>query len=298
MPIVLEGLAMDPPQEFVLRPGDLVGLTTISAHPLAVDNLRVEATGKLSVPFFGAVTVSGLSLHDASREVEKSMRLRERFAQAALTLTAAEGHRATVIGAINTPGVYVLNPNTRVADIVAQAGGLMMESGETRVELVDMADAEASRLVRDGEALPISVAQALLGVPQHNVRVYPSDLLYVPPMRNKMVWVLGSVNAAGQFPWREGMTLASALALAGGTAQNASNTDIRVLRGPLSKPRVYRASLRALFAGEAHNVLLERGDIVFVTEDTFYTITDVLTRLSPLLTAGALATTVIQTANP
>jgi len=167
-----------------------------------------------------------------------------------------------------------------------------MADGEGTTELYDLADAEAARLMREGEAVPLSVSEAIQGKPGHNVRVHPMDLLYIPPMRGSMISVLGSVNEQSRVPFHSGMRLTQALADAGGATREADNGDIRVIRGPLSKPKVYRASLRALWMGEATDVVLQKGDIIYVTEDAFVTVTDVLTRLAPLLTAAALAETV------
>lgn len=292
--VVPEGLAEDPAVPFVLLPGDSIHLVLDSVEPVDLPALVVDSTGSVSIPLIEPVEVSGLSLDEAATAVQDAMRRFDRFARARITLTAADGHRATVVGAVGTPGVFVLTPGTRVADLVAQAGGLPMGTNETGLELFNQADPEAARLVRGGDAVPLSLTMALKGASRHNVRVQPGDLLYVPPMRNSLITVLGYVNEQGRVPFAPGLRLTQALAEAGGTTPDADNGDIHVVRGPLSKPQVYRASLRALILGNATDVVLQRGDIVYVTQDAFYAVTDVLARLAPLLTAGAIAETLIR----
>ena len=293
--IVPEGMSDDVAKPFVLMPGDVVHLQVASVDPVDLPNLAVDAVGRIAVPFVGGVPVQGLSLFDASRLVEKECRRHDRFARATISLTKAAGHSATIIGAVHKPGVYVIRPGSRIADLVAEAGGLKSQTMNSSPELINLADADGSRLMRDGEPLQISVTQALMGAPDHNVFVQSQDLLYVPPSRGAMITVLGSVNNATTMPFVAGMRLTAALAQAGGANKDADNADIRVIRGPLSKPQVYRANLRALAAGRATDVVLARGDVIYVTEDSFVTVTDVLDRLSPLLTASALAATVLQT---
>lgn len=292
--IVPPGLAEDPAIPFALLPGDLVHLTVASLDTVTIPNLLVDSTGSVSVPDIGTVPVEGLSLDEAAQDIERELRRLDRFAKATVMLTLPDGHRATIIGAVGTPGVYMLRPGTRVADLVALAGGLRTADGEGTTEIYDLADADASRLMRDGEALPLSVTEAIQGKPGHNVRVRPMDLLYVPPMRGSMISVLGSVNEQSRVPFHKGMRLTQALADAGGNTREADNGDIRIIRGPLSNPRVYRASLRALFSGEATDVELQKGDIIYVTEDSFVVFADVLDRLAPLLTTAALAAAVVR----
>ena len=73
------------------------------------------------------------------------------------------------------------------------------------------------------------------------------------------------------------------------TAYDADEADVRVIRGPLSAPVVYRASLEGLAAGEATDVELTRGDVVYVTTEWLASFGEVLQRLSPLLGVATVA---------
>jgi polysaccharide export outer membrane protein len=94
------------------------------------------------------------------------------------------------------------------------------------------------------------------------------------------------------------MRLTEVLAAAGGSTQDADNADVRVIRGSLASPRVYRASLKALVAGQGGDVELAAGDVVFVTEHWFATTTNLINRLVPALGASALGVSVAGLARP
>ena len=79
------------------------------------------------------------------------------------------------------------------------------------------------------------------------------------------------------------MTLTTVLALAGGLAPDAHRSDIRVIRGSLAAPRVYRTNLRALVDGRGPDVEIAPGDIIFVTRTRLAALRDVLNAVSPLL---------------
>jgi protein involved in polysaccharide export with SLBB domain len=117
------------------------------------------------------------------------------------------------------------------------------------------------------------------------------DVVVVPAARNERVSVLGEVRQPRVLPFHPGLRATEAIALAGGTTQDADDADVRILRGPLSSPHVYRADLKALLRGEAKDVELMKGDVVFVTEHWLATTGHVLQRLTPLLAATAVGLT-------
>ena len=266
---------------FRLEPGDVLSLRTISPAPLEVPRLSVDDAGFLHAPLTGAIAVAGASLEEAEALLQERLRRYDRFGIVSLAVAEPAGHRASVLGAVARPGSYILGSPTRVADLLAMAGGVQRADGGA--ESVELAELEAARLVRAGEPLPISLSRALTGDPRHNVLLAPRDVLFVPALRGAAVRVLGEVKNARLVPWRPGLRLSEALAQAQGLSAGADEADVRVVRGPLSAPRLYRASLQALIQGQATDVELARGDVVFVTKHWFASATDVIQRLLPLL---------------
>ncbi len=283
----LPGLQSDPAPREVILPGDVIAMKSFSVAPLDVSDLIVDAAGLLHVPVAGAVAVGGLTIEDAGRLVEAKMHPFDARAQVQLRLSSSGGHHATVIGSVATPGVFAIAPGLTVADLVAKAGGPLQQLSEG--EQVPLADLDLARVLRNGVALPISLARALEGAQGHNVLVHPGDLVVIPPARGQRVSILGEVKQAKAVPFRAGMRLSDSLAMAGGTTSVADGGDIRLVRGPLARPRVYRASVNALVSGKATDVQLEPGDVVLVTETWFGSVTDVLGRITPLLYGVTLA---------
>jgi polysaccharide export outer membrane protein len=278
------GMKTDPPGSFRLQPGDVLALRTISPAPLEVPRLSVDDAGLLHAPLAGSVPVANASLLEAEARLQERLRRYDHFGIVSLTLVEPTGHRASVLGAIEKPGTYILGGLTRVSDLLAMAGGVKWADGDA--EVMELADLEAARLLRAGEPLPISIPRALTGDPRHNVPVEPRDVLFVPALQGAAVRVLGEVKGPRLVPWRQGLRLSEALALARGLTLDADAADVRVIRGPLSAPRIYRASLTDLLQGQATDVELARGDIVFVTKHWFASATEVLQRLIPLMAAG------------
>jgi polysaccharide biosynthesis/export protein len=284
------GMAPIPPEPFVLKPGDVLSLRIISVTPFEVGRMSVDDLGILYVPLVGAVQVNGISLDVAEARIQEGLRRFDKYGVVSLSLVEPAGHQASVLGAVQKPGLYPLGGPTRVSELLAKAGGTRVGELERAAELVEYGDLESTQLIRAGKALPISVPEAVMGNPRHDVQIKSGDVLYVPALRGAAIAVYGDVREPRSVPWRKGLRLSEALAGAGGLTRNAADyADVRVIRGPLSKPRVYQASVTDLIAGKGTDVELARGDVVFVTSHWYYTTTDVIQRLIPLLSVGAAA---------
>jgi polysaccharide export outer membrane protein len=147
-----------------------------------------------------------------------------------------------------------------------------------------MGSLELARLVRDGETVPVSLLLARQGDPMHNIRIRPGDQLYVPPVTDRMIMVLGEVGLPQPMAYRTGIRLTEVLARAGGVnSERGDRKDIRIVRGSLREPQVYTTNLKALMGGKATDVELVPGDIVYVTKAWYASTADVLNALSPIL---------------
>jgi polysaccharide export outer membrane protein len=280
--VMAPGVEFDPPEPLQLFPGDVIQLTTVSAKTEKFPGLIVDATGQLHVPLAGDIQVGGMTLSEAEHAVEKGLRQYDRFVRANLIITKFDGHSAVVVGAVQKPGRVPVTPGLRLADLVGQVGGALM--AQSRLTPTLLGDMELARLVRDGKTVPVNVPLATQGDPKHNIRIRSGDQLYVPPVTGRLIMVLGEVNQQQPIPYREGIRLSEALARAGGLVmQRADRHDIRIIRGPLTEPRVFTTNLKALTSGEAPDVELAPGDIVFVTKAWYAATTDVLNALAPVL---------------
>jgi polysaccharide export outer membrane protein len=250
---------------------------------------QVDARGDLHAASERDVRVAGLQLDDAEGRVTDAIRTREKDAEVNLHLALGLNQRISVLGALTRPGFVTLTPGMRVVDIVAAAGGVLTLRAAGRVPPAPVADLEGSVLLRNGRALPISVREALRGEPKHNVYIYPGDQLYVPLATDQLVSVFGQVRAPGVFLHRRGMRLTEALSEAGGITRGGDKTDVRLLRGPVTKPQVYRSNLSAIAEGTEHDVALAPGDVLFVQDHPMEDAGEVLGLLLPIFSVGISA---------
>lgn len=287
------GLDSDPAVPLALYPGDRVALRLESAEVSTVDGLNVDERGMLHVPLAGDVDVAGIPLTVAEQRIEQGMRPFDATVRVTVLLADPLGHQASVVGAVGSQGRVHVTSGMRVADLLAAAGG------PTQDEMgAFTADLDLARVVRGGQALPISVRLALTGDPRHNVRVRAGDHLFVPPQRAGLISVLGEVSGARVIVYQDGIRLSQALAMAGGATRDANGGDIRIVRGPSDRPLVYRAAIDHIAAGEHPDPVLAAGDIVLVGSSALADFRDVMSAIAPIVTLGATTAVGVVAATP
>lgn len=279
------GMDPTPPRPMTLFPGDVITLRLMSLDTTEIEGLSVDECGMLHVPLAGDVEVAGLPLLEAEQRIEEALHRYDRTVRATIILSDPQGQQATVIGAVGAQGRIPVVPGMRVADLLAAAGGPSISDEDGLATLT--ADLHTARLVRDGEALPISLALAVTGDPRHNIRVQPGDHLYVPPQLGTLISVLGEVQGARVLPYRPGIRLTQALAMAGGLTRDANGGDIHIVRGPSTSPRVYHAAVDQVIEGNLPDPVLAPGDVVYVGSSPLADFRDVVAAIAPLVSVAA-----------
>jgi polysaccharide export outer membrane protein len=273
------GVPDDRPPSLVLLPGDRVNIDMVSSNTTSLPNVLVEAAGTIHVPLVGDVEVRGLGLVAAEAKLKAAMSRYDSLIQVTLTIVGMEGHKVTVVGAVAKPGVVPLQPAARLADVIMNSGGTVVNL--VNGQLVSGSDMRTARLVREGSQMPVDFEKAMAGDPMHNVYMRGGDQIYIPSERGLTISVMGQANGT-VVQWGPGMRLTEVLAMAGGVHVGGDKSDIRIVRGPIDATRVYATSLRDIVDGESHDVELYPGDVVFVTDHWIEDFSELTGMLAPL----------------
>ena len=97
-----------------------------------------------------------------------------------------------------------------------------------------------------------------------NINLQSGDLINIPSGLSQEVYVIGEVNKTGLFSYREDMPMSRTLAQAEGFTRDADLSRIHVIRGALSNPVLIVSDFNKVINGEAQDVRLEPGDIIYV----------------------------------
>ena len=95
---------------------------------------------------------------------------------------------------------------------------------------------------------------------------FPEISVTVVQSNSKKIYILGKVTTPGEYPLQKYMTVVQAISLAGGLAQWADSSDVKLIRKIKGTERTFRVDYDAIVSGEdsSQNVLLQPDDTIFV----------------------------------
>jgi polysaccharide export outer membrane protein len=190
------------PAEAGVRPGNF-----ITIPPQAVD-----VNGNISIPYGGAIRARGRTQVELQQAIVDSLKDRAIEPQAIVSVADQRTSLITVLGDVGRAGRIPaqLTPE-RIVDTISRAGGTAGPGPDEWVML--------ERNGRRG----LSPFGALIYEPANNVYVHPNDIIYV--YREPQTYLtFGALGSQQQIPfgtWR--ITLAEAVAKAGGLADAAAD---------------------------------------------------------------------------
>ncbi len=244
--------------ELRIEAGDLLSVNVYDAPELS-SSYRVDAAGDLTIPLCGKVNVQGLNLPDAAKRLEVALKDGQILNQPQVNIDVMQyaGQYVTVIGEVNSPGRVPLIAPTKLGEVLAEAGGVTPLAG-THIKIRYGADDAAPE-----EDVPYARSQGTQATAAILVR--PGDSVIVP--RAGIVYVLGAVNKPGGYIMQEDgkLNVAEALALAGGTVQQANTGGLRVIRrNPDGTVLDFPLSYNGIAKGTQTPLQLQAQDIVYV----------------------------------
>ncbi|MFZ0498948.1 MAG: polysaccharide biosynthesis/export family protein [Steroidobacteraceae bacterium] len=240
----------------VLGPGD-----EVTVHVFGQANMDtttyIADDGTLQVPLAGPVHVAGLSPSGAAHAIEAALQKGQFLVHphVSITIVKSSSQEVSVLGQVSRPGMFPIQSNTTLLDLLAQAGGETTQGADTIYILRTGADGAIHRLTINLEGL----AETGAAPEAAQITLRGGDQVYVP--RAPEIYVMGEVHTPGRFRLSQGMTVLEAVAHAGGVTDMGSTHRILIRRPlPDGKYREISANLTDTVAP---------GDIVTVRERIF-----------------------------
>ncbi len=259
---VYPALLQAPGDAYQLGPGDKLDLEIVGETGSRAESF-VTPDGKLYYNLLPGMEVAGLTTDQLKKQMDAKLTKYYRNPQVSVTLLDAVSQRVWVLGRVNQPGIYPLKRPLKVLDAVSMAGGLFTSRFTGTTE--ELADLAHSFLIRKGQRLPVDFQKLIRdGDLSQNIYLQPDDFIYLPSALTNEVYVLGAVKEPRPVGFMNEMNLMAVIGRGLGLLPDADLSRVSIIRGALTDPKVAVVDAGSILKGQATNVRLEPGDIVFV----------------------------------
>jgi polysaccharide export outer membrane protein len=236
-----------------LGAGDVVRVSVYGNPDLSLET-RVSETGGITFPLVGQVAVGGLTVAAAEKKIggllESGGFLKK--AQVNIIVSMLSSQQVSVLGQVNRPGRYPVDGKRSVLDMLALAGGISVEGGDT-ISLVRTRNGKTTR-----ETIDV-IQMVRSGALDGNFDVAGTDMIYVE--RAPRFYIVGEVQRPGAFRVERQMTVLQALSAGGGLTARGSNNGMRITRNDASgKPVTFDVT---------HSDMVQVDDVITVRESWF-----------------------------
>lgn len=214
-------LPMDLPAgpDYVVGPGDGLAIDFWGGISQRLQR-TVDSEGRISLPEYGPILVSGKTLGDVQLTVQQLMRTQLRDVSTDVSLSRLRAVRVYVVGEVAEPGAYDVSSLSSPLNALVAAGG-PTERGSLR----SMKHFRGKQLIEVVDAYDL----LLRGVGPDQKRLENGDSLLVPPL-GPQVTIDGMVRRPAIYELRGNTSLEDALELAGGILPAAALRHVEVER--------------------------------------------------------------------
>ena len=236
------------PQTYVLGPGDQVIVDVYGASQRTLQ-LTISPEGDITVPGYGPIQVSGLTVASANAKIRSTLGSRYSSSNVKLTVGNTRTIMINVMGEVRTPGTYHLSAFSTVFHALYMAGGIN-----------DLGTLRNIKVYRNGNLISIvDIYEYILnGRLAGNVRLQEGDVIQVGPY-DCLVGITGKVKRPMFYEMRKNESVATLLKYAGGFTGDAYKKSIR-----LTRQAGERYSVFTVDEFEMNSFQVDDGDAVVV----------------------------------
>jgi protein involved in polysaccharide export with SLBB domain len=236
------------PQNYVLGPGDQL-IIDVYGDTQKSEQLTVSPDGDVTIPGYGPVHVSGLSVASAQSRVRSSLGTYYQSSDIKVTVGQTRTIQVNVMGEVRAPGTYTLSAFATVFHALYRAGGIS-----------SLGTLRSIKVFRQGRQISVvDVYEFILnGRLAGNVRLQDNDVIQVGPYES-IVDISGRVKRPMAYELRKDESLATLLKYSGGFANDAYRKSLRVLRNNGRMKSVFNVS-----EFDMSEFKMEDGDVVSV----------------------------------
>ena len=236
------------PTNYTIGAGDQVVIEIFGASQ-KTETLTVSPEGTVTVPGYGPIYVSGMSVAAANAKIRRTLGSRYSSSQIKTTIGQTRTIIVNVMGEVKVPGTYTISAFASVFHALYMAGGINGLGTLRNIKVY-----RSGRLATVVDVYDYILNGRLTG----NIRLQDNDVIVVGPY-DCLVDVSGSVKRPMTYEMRKNESVASIIRYAGGFAGNAYRKSVRLLRSTGREKSVYNVG-----EFEMNNFRVADGDVISV----------------------------------
>ena len=236
------------PQNYVLGPGDQVIVDIYGASQKSMQ-LTISPEGEVTVPGYGPVYVSGMTVAAANAKIRSTVGSRYSSSNIKISVGRTRTILVNVMGEVRNPGTYHLSAFSTVFHALYMAGGIN-----------SLGTLRNIKVYRNGNLVTIvDIYEYILnGRLAGNIPLQEGDVIQVGTY-DCLVGITGNVKRSMFYEMRQNETVATLLNYAGGFTGDAYKKSVRLTRQTGERYAVYNVG-----EFEMASFHLEDGDAVTV----------------------------------
>ena len=208
----------------------------LSGSKDAIFNLNVKLDGTILFPEIGAISVAGLSLQEVKDKLSQLVKKSYIGVNIDISIQNLSAKKITIVGAVQSPGTYLVNPFSTITSSLAYSGGIS-EIGSLR----DI------KLIRNNkEIFSFDLYDLLIkGDRSKDITIEAGDTLLINAA-SQFVNITGAVKRPGIYEILESETLEDIVDYALGFTQTANKSNISVSFLDLNKAEIVKKNINNL----------------------------------------------------
>jgi polysaccharide export outer membrane protein len=256
--------AEDTTSEYRVGAGDALDVAVLE-NPEISRTAVVQTNGGMSLPLVGEVRVAGLTVAEIQSKLTTLLTNYLVNPQVEVKVREYQSQFVTVIGELNNPGRKALRAQTRLLDILLEAGGFgPRASGDVTISRREgtFADGAKALHLRLGHTPLSAQDQAGLETPMRNGDVITASPKYY-------VTVEGEVAQPGRYVIEPDLTVTGAISLAGGLTRYGGQ-KVKVRRTEADgATSILKVDLKEVRNGKEPDVRVQANDVITVARTLF-----------------------------
>ena len=271
---------------YLLGPGDIISLVVYGDQEISGDH-EILNDGTINIPTIGQLDINFLSLYQAQSKIYEVLSKELISPEVYLRLKKARPLKISIVGEVNSPGLYTLKNSQSIFDAIKIAGGITQETNirditikrrmpgkkaefkKTSLDFYDLifkGDQTQNIYLFDRDVIILSKAEKI------SPRIVEIAKTNLSPESIK-VTIVGEVTSPGQIQLKSNTPLVQAILAAGGpTNFRANKGNVQLLRinyDGTVKLKKYKINLKDNLLSK-NNPPLKDGDMVKVETSNVY----------------------------